>query len=211
MTTSHRLGVLTVLTFAGVVCLRAGTTEERVPPHRPLSDVPFILSDWQGYPLPPFDPATAAILRADEYISRTYVRRSGGAADLYIGYYESQRQGDTIHSPMNCLPGAGWQPLAIGRTEIAIANRLVSANRSIVQKGLDTRLVVYWYQSHGRAVASRYWSRAYLALDALRLHRTDGAIVRVITPIRGGHAAADREATDFVQALVPVLGQYLPD
>jgi EpsI family protein len=211
VTTSHRLGVLTVMTLAGVVCLRAGTAEERVPPHRPLSEIPFTLDGWQGHPLPPFDPATAAVLRADEYISRSYVRRAGGTADLYIGYYERQRQGDTIHSPMNCLPGAGWQPLTIGRTEIAVADRSISANRYIVQKGLDTRLVVYWYQSHGRAVASEYWSRAYLALDALRLHRTDGAIVRVIAPIRDGQAAADRDATDFVQALVPVLGQHLPD
>jgi EpsI family protein len=203
--------VLTVLTLVAAAGLRAGASHTPVPLPQPLDRIPLVLGEWSGHTLPPFDEATAAVLNADDYISRSYDRRSGETADLYVGYYESQAHGDTIHSPMNCLPAAGWQPLTIGRTEIVAGNTRIPLNRYIVQKGTDTRMVVYWYQSHGRAVASEYLSRAYLALDALRYRRTDAALVRVITPVRGGEALAERNAIDFIRTLVPVLATHLPE
>jgi EpsI family protein len=112
---------------------------------------------------------------------------------------------------MNCLPAAGWQPLTIGRSEVVSGATRVPVNRYVVQKGTDKRLVLYWYQSHGRAVASEYWSRAYLALDALRLHRTDAAMVRVISPIYRDEARAERSAMAFIRALLPMLGTHLPE
>jgi EpsI family protein len=211
MTTSSRLFLLASVTVIAAAGLRASATQRPVPLRQPLSTIPLSLDEWSGHDLPPFDAATAAVLKADEYVSRSYVRRSSEAADLYIGYYESQAQGDTIHSPMNCLPAAGWQPLTIGRTEILAGDTRIPVNRYIVQKGTDKRLVLYWYQSHGRAVASEYWSRAYLAVDALRLHRTDAALVRVITPIRGDETRAERSAVAFVRTLMPVLATHLPE
>jgi EpsI family protein len=112
---------------------------------------------------------------------------------------------------MNCLPAAGWQLLTIDRRSIAAAGRQIVVNRDTIQKGLDERLVLYWYQSHGRVVASEYWTKAYLVLDGLRLHRTDGAIVRVITLIRDGEAGAEQNAIAFVRALLPVLDSHLPE
>jgi len=208
-----RLTVLTLLLLATAVCLRASTTQERVPPHRPLAEMPRHLGEWTAQGEREFDAATLAVLRADDYVSRPYTRPNGDLADLYVGYYQSQREGDTVHSPMNCLPGAGWQLLAVGRSSIEAApGRSILVNRDVVQQGLDTRLVLYWYQSHGRAVASEYWSRAYLVLDGLRLHRTDGSLIRVISPIRDADAAAvERGAADFVRALAPVLNRHLPE
>jgi EpsI family protein len=206
-----RLIVLTMSVVAAAVCLRASTSQERVPPRRPLAEIPFALGEWTASRQQDFDPATVAVLRADDYVSRNYIRGTSDTADVYVGYYETQRQGDTIHSPMNCLPAAGWQLLSIARAPVdASPGQSIVVNRDTIQKGLDTRLVLYWYQSHGRAVASEYWSRAYMVLDSLRLHRTDGALVRVITPIRHSEAGAERSAVEFIRALYPVLSRHLP-
>jgi len=208
---TRRLLVLTFAVVAAAVCLHATTAEEHVPLRQPLATMPLNLGGWTAIREEQFDAATVAVLRADDYVSRTYVRDGRGEADLYVGYYETQRQGDTIHSPMNCLPAAGWQLLTIGRRSIEAAGRQVVVNRDTIQKGLDARLVLYWYQSHGRSVASEYWTKAYLVLDGLRLHRTEGAIVRVITPMRDGEAAAEQSAVAFVRALLPVLDKHLPE
>jgi EpsI family protein len=208
---TRRLLVLTAAVLAAAVCLRASTAEERVALQQPLANLPSTIGDWTAVSEQKFDAATVAVLRADDYVSRTYVRAPRNEADLYVGYYETQRQGDTIHSPMNCLPAAGWQLLTIDRRSIDVAGRRISVNRDTIQKGLDARLVLYWYQSHGRAVASEYWTKAYLVLDGLRLHRTDGALVRVIAPIRDGEAAAEQSAIAFVDALLPALDDHLPE
>jgi EpsI family protein len=208
---TSRLIVLTMSVLAAVFCLRATMSQERVPPRRPLAEMPFALGEWTAARQQDFDPATVAVLRVDDYVSRNYSRRSSDTADVYVGYYETQRQGDTIHSPMNCLPAAGWQLLSVARAPVdAVSGQTIVVNRNTIQKGLDKRLVLYWYQSHGRAVASEYWSKAYLVLDSLRLHRTDGALVRVITPIRDSDTRAERSAVDFIRALYPVLRRHLP-
>jgi EpsI family protein len=132
------------------------------------------------------------------------------ALDLFVGFWASQQQGDTIHSPMNCLPGAGWQPLSKERMKIDAGPTVVDANRYLVQKALDKRLVLYWYQGHGRTIASEYWSKFYLVADALRLHRSDAALVRVILPVRAGEAEAELQGRAFVRALYPTLTEHLP-
>jgi EpsI family protein len=208
---TSRLIVLTMSVLAAAVCLRASASQERVPLRRPLAEIPLALGNWTAASQRDFDPATVKVLRADDYVSRNYVAQSADTADMYVGYYETQRQGDTIHSPMNCLPGAGWQLLSVARATVdAAPGQSIVVNRDTIQKGLDTRLVLYWYQSHGRVVASEYWSKVYLVLDSLRLHRTDGALVRVITPIRDSDPRAERSAVDFIRALFPVLNRHLP-
>jgi EpsI family protein len=88
-------------------------------------------------------------------------------------------------------------------------------NRILIQRGLDRQLVLYWYQSHGRIVPSEYWGKVYTVVDAIRLNRTDAAMIRVISPVANGDAAsvdaAQRATTDFVQAFFPLLGRYLPE
>ena len=208
---TSRLTILTMTVLAAAVCLRASTAQERVPPRRPLAEIPVALGEWRAASQQEFDSATVKVLRADDYVSRSYITRAADTADVYVGYYETQRQGDTIHSPMNCLPAAGWQLLSVAQASVeAGPGQSIVVNRDTIQKGLDTRLVLYWYQSHGRVVASEYWSKAYMVLDSLRLHRTDGALVRVITPIRDSDARAERNAVDFIRALFPILTHHLP-
>jgi EpsI family protein len=133
---------------------------------------------------------------------------------LYIGYYGSQRQGDTIHSPQNCLPGAGWQPVEGGRVPLDVDGRRVTVNRYVIQKGLDRQVVLYWYQGRGRVVANEYANKLWLMLDAARLHRSDGALVRVVAPVLrspgGSLAAADDAAAAFTRTIFPRLPAHLP-
>ena len=170
------------------------------------------IADWRGIQQPAFDEKILAILGVDDYLTRLYV--SGGTAvDLYVGYWQSQRQGDTIHSPLNCLPGAGWEP--VSRQHMILPGSVnQSINRVIIENGLDRQLVLYWYQSHGRITASEYWSKFYLVADAMRLNRTDGSIVRVVTPIQGdgtdAEARAEAAAMRFVKEMFPLLNDYLP-
>ena len=178
---------------------------------------PMQLGAWRGIAEPPLDEAVLKVLGADDYLARVYYKREGAAVGLYMGYHGTQRQGDTIHSPLNCLPGSGWAPVSQDRLLIADVDgqgRDITVNRYMVQKGLERQLVLYWYQSHGRVVASEYSSRLYLIYDAMRLNRTDGSMVRVISPLKFGStddgAAAERIAEEFVRVIFPLLPAYLP-
>ncbi|MGE5362207.1 MAG: exosortase C-terminal domain/associated protein EpsI [Bacteroidales bacterium] len=184
-------------------------------PRRMLADMPPLIGEWRGEPGPALDPGAVAMLGADDYLNRIYTRPGAPPVAVYIGYYGSQRSGDTIHSPLNCLPGAWWEPTTRARMAIQVAGGpLVRVNRLVVQKGLDRELVLYWYQSHGRVTASEYAGRAWLVLDALRTARTDGAIVRLIAPIGSGtraEAFTEQAARSFVETLFPLLGRYIPN
>jgi EpsI family protein len=188
---------------------------EIVPLRQPLTTLPTTLAEWTGYDEPRFSEEILATLGVDEYLNRTYFAAASPPVSLYVGYYRSQRQGDTIHSPMNCLPGAGWEPAGTRRIDVPIGDdrRPVQVNQVIVQKGAERHMVLYWYQSQGRVVASEYWSKFYMVYDAIRTNRSDGALVRVVTPMSSGQhddAAAEHRAVGFVQTLFPHLGRYLP-
>jgi EpsI family protein len=214
-----------MLTRAAVLCLMlAGTSlflanarkSETTVARAPFAAFPMQLQDWRATNDPPLSEDILKVLGVDDYLSRIYYRPDGAAVGLYMGFYSSQRQGDTIHSPLNCLPGAGWEPVQQGRLTIANADgagRDITVNRYVVQKGLERQLVLYWYQSHGRVIASEYTSKFFLINDAIRMNRTDGSLVRVIAPIRigGDDAPAERLAESFARVLFPTLPAYLPN
>ena len=205
------LAVIALLLMASVF-IHNHTHAEELPPHDPLAQFPVQLGEWAGTDVAISDDARQ-VLGPGDFLERVYSNPSEGAVDLFLAYFPSQRSGDTIHSPKNCLPGAGWTPVQSGRISIpwGIGDQFV-ANRYILAKGLDREVVLYWYQSHGRAVASEYWAKYYLIEDAIRLNRTDGALVRVITPlayrepIQDGVARAGR----FAQQVMPLLGGFIP-
>ena len=207
-----------VFVVAAGVIARAQRTE-RVPPRQPLSTLPMTLDTWRGRNEAPLTDKELAVLGADDYLIRSYYAPRK-AAGLYIGYWESQKRGDTVHSPLNCLPGSGWEPLSRGTLRVAVresasgSSRDIDVNRYVIQKGLDRQLVLYWYQSHGRVVASEYWGKFYLVADALRLNRSDTAIVRVISPIADSTPSAEqnaeRQGVEFVQQVFPTLEAFIP-
>lgn len=207
-----------LLISAGVVA-RADRAEP-IQIRQTLDKFPMKIGEWQGIQQEPFTKDVLDVLGVDDYLVRAYFtpdRQEG--AGVYIGYYQSQRQGDTMHSPLNCLPGAGWEPLSQSQLTLSVprdaqgTSRDIAINRYVIQKGLDRQLVLYWYQSHDRIVASEYWGKFYLVADAVRLNRTDGALVRVIVPAATDDVdqkKAEATAVKFVKAMFPHLGEYLP-
>jgi EpsI family protein len=214
-----RLLITSALLLAGAGYLAHATRAESVPPRHSLATLPVRVEPWEGSEGPPFAANVLAVLGVDEYVNRVYRSSTAPYVGLYVGYYESQRQGDTMHSPLNCLPGAGWQSIRQGRTALTVtdtgaASHPITVNQFVIQKGMDRMMVLYWYQSHGRVIASEYTSKMYMVYDAIRLNRTDGALVRVITPITGtsetDEDAAAQRAAAFVQSLFPSLSGVLP-
>ena len=217
-TEGERLGlVFVVLLAAAAAAVRADRSEE-TPLRMSFFLFPMQLGEWRGFSQPLSD-EVLQVLGVDDYLSRAYVTRDRSVIGLYIGYWQSQKQGDTMHSPQNCLPGSGWEPVSQAMLPIPDprnpAGPALKINRYVIKKGLDRQLVLYWYQSHGRVIGSEYWSKIYLVADAVRLNRTDAAIVRVIAPIAGeaadAESAAERQALGFVNLLLPQLSTFLPN
>ena len=183
-------------------------TENHVD-REPLAALPHVIDNWRGREATPLADDVVALLGVDDYIHRVYVSDAGVPVGLYAGYYGSQRQGDTIHSPQNCLPGAGWRPVSSTTIHLNSDGRRVPVNQYIIQKGIDQQVVLYWYQGRGRVVANEYANKALLMWDAATLQRTNGGLVRVMSPIVPGRdAAADVAA--FATALLPRLQGVMP-
>jgi EpsI family protein len=218
MTSNTRLFVVTALMLLTSAFLLRTMRAESVPTREPLALCPIVIGPWQGAITQPFDEQTLKVLGVDEYINRLYAMPDGGLVSLYVGYYGSQRQGDTMHSPLNCLPGAGWTPVSFTRIPISVARNdqaaapeeRITVNRYLIEKGLDRQVVVYWYQGHGRVVASEYAAKVHMVLDAIRTNRTDGALVRIVAPVTTTEAEAEQRAVDFARVLYPLLGRHLP-
>jgi len=217
--TKRVLALFVCLVVSAGVIARADRAEN-IPPRQTLEHLPLTIGDWTGVHQQPFTKEILAILGVDDYIVRAYFTPARKGVGLYIGYYQSQRQGDTMHSPQNCLPGAGWEPVSNGKATVTVQSgtaggtKDIQINRYMIQKGLDRQLVLYWYQAHGRVVASEYWGKFYLIADAFRLNRTDGALVRVIAPVAPGdqgEAEAEALGVTFVKELFPLLPAYLPN
>ena len=201
--------VIAMLVLARLFSAHLSSAETSVP-RDPLSTVPLTIGQWRGHEAPPLADDVLAQLGVDDYINREYVTNSSVPVGVYIGYYASQRQGDTIHSPQNCLPGAGWRPVESGVANLEADGRTVQVNQFVIQKGLDRQLVFYWYQGRGRVVANEYRNKALLMLDAARLHRTNGGLVRLITPMNTSADTAKAALSSFAVLLFPYLDRHLP-
>jgi len=192
--------------------LRLVAATDFVPAADALSALPMQIDAWRGRDLGRLDSETEAVLQADSYLLRTYTRGATTPLTLFVAYYGSQRAGHTMHSPLNCLPGTGWEWVVHSRQSVSIApGREIETNRNIARKNGEQDLVYYWYQSRGRTVASDYRNKLLLVQDALTSHRSDGALVRVTTPMRPGDAQSADDATSFIRALYPSLTQHLPE
>jgi len=187
---------------------------EATPPAKPLSQFPTKIGPYASVIEWPLDKETLDLLKVTDYLNRGYWSPGMGQQllGLYIGYFRSQRRGASIHSPKNCLPGAGWNPVQSSIYSLPLEDgRKVPINLYYLRKGLDEEVVLYWYQAHGRIIASEYWGKFYLVYDALRLNRTDAALVRIIVPVQNGDEAAAKErALAFAKTITPNIDQVIP-
>jgi EpsI family protein len=187
---------------------------ESTPPAKPLAEFPHQVAGYTEIIQWPLDKETLDVLKVTDYTNRGYWEPTLGRnlVTLFIGYFRSQRTGATIHSPKNCLPGAGWNPVESSIYQMQLNDgRKVPINLYVLRKGLDEQLVLYWYQAHGRIVASEFWGKFYLVYDALRLNRTDAALVRITVPIQHDDAAQARtRAVTFAKQITSDVDQIIP-
>ena len=163
-----------------------------------------------------FDAQTLAVLKASDYLLRNYRSHDGRVVNFYVGYYASQRDGATYHSPLNCLPGSGWVMNEPGEITITPKGRApFVANKYVIQNGAHKQLLIYWYQGRGRSVASEYWGKVYTVFDSVRMRRSDGAMVRLMMPIPDSRPAAVQDAmelgADLAATSATVLPEFIPD
>lgn len=210
MTTKIRFWMVLAMLALAAVGFHGLRHGEDIPSRAALSSLRMQHGSWQAFDVP-LDKAIVKAAGVDEYVSRSYIQSDRPPVSLYVGYYRSQRTGDTIHSPKNCLPGAGWQPVSSKTITLRDPRgRDVSVNLYLIQNDTDRQIVLYWYQSHGRVVASEYAAKIYLVLDAIRLNRTDGALVRITTPVQQDPDESQKRAVAFAEELMPALNDVLP-
>ena len=203
-----------VLLAVTALFLHARSSNETVPQREPLTSLPRQLGPWTGTDIT-IPQEILDILGAGDFLLRVYREPapSQSYVDLFVAYFPSQRSGDSIHSPKNCLPGAGWSPVESSRVTLSLPGQpSFPANRYVIAKGEDRMLVLYWYLAHDRAVASEYWAKFYLVTDSMRLNRSDGSLIRVTTPLRPGETidAAQQRLTSLAGNLSPIIDRYVP-
>jgi EpsI family protein len=203
----------TLVLLAQAAVLYSSVRPETIPDSRPLSGLPQTLGSWKFVGEGVVDDETRDILKADDLLLREYRDSSTGrAGTLFVAAFRTQRNGKAPHSPKNCLPGSGWTQLSSGDYSIDVGGtQPIVVNRYVVQHGDDRSLVLYWYQSRDRVVASEYTAKFWVMADAIRLNRTDTALVRVVMPvINGDPDAATRAGAGFIESFFGVLRQFLP-
>ena len=204
--------LIAIVAVGVVVNAWAYLGEARVD-RKQLRDFPVQVGEWRrAQPDQILDDATMAVLRASDYVLRDYRNADGQVANFYVGYYASQREGASYHSPLNCLPGSGWTLSEPGKAMIPLPDgSQFTANKYVIENGANRSLMLYWYQGRGRQVASEYWGKVYTVIDSVRLRRSDGAMVRVTVPLGESEDAALKSALDLSARAVAALPEFVPN
>ena len=187
---------------------------EKIPIAKSFGQFPDQVGEWTGKSQA-MEQLIIDTLDLSDYIMINFSNRSGKWVNFYTAYYESQRKGESIHSPATCLPGSGWEFKEDGGKKISIPghkNKTIPVNRALMIKSGYSQLSYYWFPQRDRILNNAYQLKLYNFWDALTRQRTDGALVRVITPVYDNEKLADAEdrLQSFTQAIVPVLDEFLP-
>ena len=162
------------------------------------------------------EPVYLAELKLDDYILADYSNAAGSNVNFYVSYYDVQAEGNSAHSPRACIPGDGWEIIDFSPHEmrdVHFAGKSVGVNRVVIQKGEHRQLVYYWFQQRGRVVTDEYVVKLYIFWDAITRGRSDGAMVRLVTPVERGESLeqGDRTLEAFAAQAVPALAGHIPD
>jgi EpsI family protein len=208
---SWRFLLSVVLLGGTALVLQARNGTEVIPQRPPLSSFPRTVDGWTSSDLE-ITQDELSVLGPGDFLLRDFHTNQSNVF-LFIAYFPSQRAGDTIHSPKNCLPGAGWTPVQANRITVDVPGHApFQANRYLIAKNDERQLVLYWYLAHDRAVASEYAAKFYLVADSIRMHRTDGSLVRLSMPIAPGQSidSAQQVLLAWAEKVVPLLNTYIP-
>ncbi len=202
-----------VIVVVGVVVNAWAYLGEAHVDRKQLKDFPEQMGDWRRLRADTIlDDETMAVLRASDYLLRDYRRADGWTANFYVGFYASQREGASYHSPLNCLPGSGWTLSEPGKAMVSLSDgSQFAVNKYVIENGEYRSLMLYWYQGRGRQVANEYWGKVYTVIDSVRLRRSDGAMVRVTVPLGESEDAALKTALDISAKAVAALPEFVPN
>lgn len=212
MANTYRVIIVVSIMLATSLTLAYFNQSEDIEINKSLSGFPLQIGDWQGKSYQ-FEQWVNEKTGVDDSFVGRYFIGSGQYIELYIGYYENQREGDTIHSPKNCMPGSGWNIIESSIVEV----RMPSAKKSsikvaklILQNGSKREMMLYWYHSRGRIIASEYYHKFFLVFDSLSKHRTDGSFIRLISPISKNEQETLALLKRFISLLFPIIQEYIP-
>lgn len=183
----------------------------------PFAVFPRQIADWSGSAAS-LEPDVERVLGASDYVNATYLQARGAQADyvnMFVAYYDKQTEGNGIHSPEVCLPVGGWEVFSLEPYEVdmsATPYGRFAVNRAVIQKGLSKQLVYYWFEQRGKRMTNDYAAKFSVVADSLTIGRTDGAMVRYVTPINPGEteAAADARLAGFMQESLMKLPRFVP-
>jgi EpsI family protein len=200
--------------LATVAIARTVDFREKVPLMRPFADFPLRIGEWNGS-RSAMEQMYLDSLHLSDYLLVDYRNPAGKSVNLYVAYYASQRKWESVHSPATCLPGNGWVFEESGPAQISFSGASspsMTVRRAFMQKSGERMLVYYWFPQRGRVLTGIEQMKLYTFWDALTRQRTDGALVRLITPLDSGEepAAAEERLRGFCRAAVPVLDEFLP-
>ncbi len=205
--------VAILLLGATAVIAQTVNFREEVPIARSFSKFPLRVGVWTGQ-LQSMHQKFIDELDLSDYIIVNFRDGSSPSVNFYTAYYESQRKGESIHSPASCLPGSGWEFQQAGRTDVPISEdgRRMPVNRAVMRNAGYKQLSYYWFPMRGRTLTNVWEMKFYNFWDALTQQRTDGALVRLITPISANETIDDADARlqAFTRELVSVLEEFLP-
>ena len=219
---SARYWVVVLVLFLAIVVVRRRGDVDSVPQSAPLDHLPMSLAGRVGSDVP-LDAYVLDVLGKGVFLNRIYSSMKSGtgakvtddpAIGLFIAYFPTQRTGQAIHSPQNCLPGSGWTFDSKGVTTIKDGNGTpYRVGDYLISNGKDKDEVFYWYRTHGRTIANDYKAKWYTLTDSILYNRTDAALIRVVTPLRPGEGqdSARRRVAQFSAQLSPLLSAYIPN
>jgi EpsI family protein len=210
MTYTRTIIIIAIMLATAALTSFAGHSEQ-IAPNKSFDAFPLEIDQWKGRKSS-LDVEVYNILGVEDYILANFQKDKTSYVNLYVGFYQSQKKGDIIHSPKNCLPGAGWN---IARTSVETIDMPGFPNgmqvlKLLLQKGPEKQVVLYWFQSRGRIIASEYMQKIWLVVDSIIKNRTDGSFVRLISPVVTDEQSTVSLLKDFAKTVYPVLTQHIP-
>ena len=206
--------ILTLVLVVQATLFYTASRGEKVPGGQPLDLFPAQLGIWREAQDYPVEQEIRDQLKADDLLNRLYSEPGSRAtAGLFVAYFRTQRTGQSPHSPKNCLPGTGWEREASGLLEVPVQGQTepIRINLFVVSHADEKSVVLYWYQSPRRVIASEFSAKFWLVMDSIRFHRSDTALVRVTIPVvNNDQDAATKTGVSFVRLVFPALKGYLP-
>ena len=202
--------VILLISAAGLTTLLSHS--ERIKPNRPFSQFPLEIGPWRGV-TSQMDEQVYNILGVEDYIMANFSKNTGQRVNLYVGFYQSQSKGDLIHSPKNCMPGAGWNiaQSSVMPIDLPKSGKTIKIAKLLLANGGQKQVVYYWFQSRGRIINSEYMQKIWLVVDSITKNRTDGSFVRLIAPVIKDETAAEVLLTQFADDIFPTLNQFIPN